>query len=466
MSRLLSLSGRRAGSVACAATLVLFAASAVAPSSSAASLAGAHDADTPRGALVAHTILQGAKLGLSKPDDLTRIGGRLFVAFQNGVPSSGGTAGTPQQSTIVEFTVGGRVLHRWQLTGKCDGLTADPAHQRLIATVNEDGNSSLDTIPISGHGAILNYRYDANPLPHGGGTDSITFSHGHMYVAASAPAAGNVGPALYQVHLVGGVAKLSAAPFYDSSTASVANAGSRHGQSINLALTDPDSSTVVPAGSPRFAGDVMLDSQGDQQQVYAAHLGTDEQQLQVLKLSHAVDDTAWATARTGALVTSDSTDNTIVVVTGPFSPGGAYTSVTPAGANNAPAKPGPNYLGRINLNTGMVSSVPTTGDGLKPGGLIFLVPAGVATTTNNRSSAPTPRSGRTSLRPDRVLLRGACFQLLSPPRHCPERARYAPGDERSIAPFADQADWQRDGSRDGVGASVVDRRRRSGGRLS
>lgn len=108
---------------------------------------------------------------------------------------------------------------------------------------------------------------------------------------------------------------------------------------------------------------------------YAAPLDTDEQQLQVLKLSQAVDDTAWATARTGALVTSDSTDNTIVVVTGPLFRG-CPTSVTPAGANNAPAQPGPNYLGRINLNTGMVSSVPTTGDSLKPGGLIFLGASG------------------------------------------------------------------------------------------
>ena len=78
----------------------------------------------------------------------------------------------------------------------------------------------------------------------------FTSSHGQMNVAASAPAAGNVGTSLYQVYLVGGVAKLSAAPFYDSSTASVANSGSSHGQSNNLALTDPDSSTVVPCREP------------------------------------------------------------------------------------------------------------------------------------------------------------------------------------------------------------------------
>lgn len=67
-------------------------------------------------------------------------------------------------------------------------------------------------------------------------------------------------------------------------------------------------------------------------------LDTDERQLQVLKLSQAVDDTAWATARTGALVTSDSTDNTIVVVTGPLFRG----CPTPPLHRRVPTTPRPN----------------------------------------------------------------------------------------------------------------------------
>jgi hypothetical protein len=320
--------------------------------------------------LTARTVLSGASLGLSKPDDLTEVDGKLFTAFQNGVPSTGGSAGTPTQSTVVQFTLAGAVVHRWQLTGKVDGLTADQEHHQLIATVNEDGNSSLYTIPVDGHGAPKNYRYDANPMPHGGGTDAITFYRGAMYITASAPATNNFGPALYKVTLAGDVAELSAAPFYDSSEAKVANDG--HSGTVNLALTDPDSSTIVPGDSPRFAGDFNLDSQGDQQEIFVSHLGTDSQQLNVLNLSQSVDDTAWATGRGGMLVTTDNSANAIIAVTGGFDPGTAYTSVTPAAANNAPANPGPNWLGSIDLHTGTVSPVTVGGAAFQPNGLLYL----------------------------------------------------------------------------------------------
>jgi hypothetical protein len=59
---------------------------------------------------------------VEQPDDLTHIGSDLFVSFQNGVPSTGGTTGTPTHSTIVKFTSAGRIEQTWQLTGKCDGL--------------------------------------------------------------------------------------------------------------------------------------------------------------------------------------------------------------------------------------------------------------------------------------------------------------------------------------------------------
>jgi hypothetical protein len=374
-------STRRAVSMVIAATATLAGAIAVAPAASARSQP-AHTTRLSSGTslstgLVARTILRGADLGLTQPDDLTRVGNRLFVAFQNGVPATGGTTGTPTQSTVVELTPGGTVIRRWQLTGKCDGLTADPGRDRLIATVNEDGNSALDTIGTGKAGTVTHYSYDANPLPHGGGSDSITVYQGRIFLAASAPSAGTFGPAVYEVTLAGGVAHLAAAPFYDSSSAIVANTGSGH-TSVSLALTDPDSSGVVPAVSPRFAGQFMLTSQGDQQQVFASHLGTDEQVLRVLNLSQSVDDTAWATVRSGVLVTTDSADNTVVVIAGWFTPGTVYTAVTPANANTAPPSPGPNYLGTISLASGTVTAAPTTGDVVQPKGLLFLPTAGVS----------------------------------------------------------------------------------------
>ena len=319
-------------------------------------------------ALAVRTILNGTPHGWSGVDDVTSVGDSLFVAFQNGVPSTGGTTGTPTQSTIVKVTLSGQIEGTWQLTGKCDGLTADPATGQVIATVNEDGNSSLYTVPAHGSGPAAHYLYDANPLPHGGGTDSITIDHGSIYVVASAPASG--GPALYRITLHDGIAHLAGAPFYDSSAAVTANTTAAPA-TVDLALTDPDSSTVVPRSSPRFGGDFMLDSQGDQQAIFAAHLGSDRQSLQVLSLSQSIDDTAFATHSGGLLVATDSSANSVVVISGGLTRGTAYTAVTPGNANTAPPNPAPNYLGTINLNTGVISPVSTVSS-LTPHSLIYL----------------------------------------------------------------------------------------------
>ena len=313
-------------------------------------------------------ILDGAVHGWSQPDDLTAFGRSLFVAFQNGVPSTGGSTGTATQSTIVKFDRHGQIERSWQIVGKCDGLGVDPHTRSVIATVNEDGNSSLYTMPADGPGAPTHYIYDANPLPHGGGTDAVTVYHDRIFLTASAPTSN--GPALYQIALrAGGIAHLSAAPFYDTSTAEVANP--RGGQ-VNLALTDPDSATVVPRQAPRFRGEFLLDSQGDQQLIFADHLGADNQQLQLLNLSQAVDDIAVATGHHGILVATDSATDTVDIVTGRFNPGTAYTAVTPGNANTPPLPTPANYLGTINLYTGAVTATPTNGSQLTPHGLIYL----------------------------------------------------------------------------------------------
>ena len=301
---------------------------------------------------------------LTKPDDITRIGGDLFTAFQNGV----GPQGQPSKdgnrdSTVVEFTKSGRFVAQWDIVGKCDGLTSDPAAGLVVATVNEDANSGLYTIgPSSGH--IVHYAYN-RPLPHKGGTDAISFFHGVMLISASAP--GTTGaaapkpsyPAVYVVTL--NQAKHLAffhALFFDESHATAAN-GPHFGHPVKLGLTDPDSSEVVPGFEPRFAGDFMLTSQGDEQQIYVTAPGTKHQHLWVLNLSQSVDDTAWSTSWHGS-----------------FWPGTAFVSVTPCGANSAPATcPGPgfpnNYLGHLDMFNGQIVKVSLRGASLHPQGLIF-----------------------------------------------------------------------------------------------
>jgi len=312
---------------------------------------------------------------LSQPDDLVALGGNLYVGFQNGVGPQGEAAPSGNlDSTLVEFTPAGSVVKQWDVTGKIDGMGADSATGQVIVTVNEDSKSSLYT--VSG-GTVTHYTYTPSPLPHLGGTDHVSVYNGKILISASAPGTSGKAPAsapaVYAVTLNAGAKTATVTPFFaDNATATGVNAPNA-GQKVTLALTDPDSNLVVPSSSPQFAGDFMLNSQGDQELIFSGPSG---QNLQVLKISNPVDDTAWATSASGSLYTTDSTANSVDAITGSFTPGTAYTAVTPCNANNAPSTcPGPGYpansLGTINLKTGAVGKVIVNGP-VAPKGLIFV----------------------------------------------------------------------------------------------
>ncbi len=236
---------------------------------------------------------------LSDPDDITLLGGNIFVGFQNGVGPQGQASPSGNlDSTVVEFTQSGQVLGQWDLTGKTDGVTADPESRMVVATVNEDANSSLYTIKPTAHRPVHHFTYDQT-LPHDGGTDAISVLHGQLVISASAP--GTTGapapqptyPAVYVVVLHKHAEVAAVRPlFYDEATARVTNAGTSASKTTTLMLTDPDSNEIVPRDGPRFAGDFMLTSQGDLQQIFVEHAGQPHQSLAVLNLSQSVDDTA------------------------------------------------------------------------------------------------------------------------------------------------------------------------------
>jgi hypothetical protein len=311
---------------------------------------------------------------LSQPDDIVALGGNLYTGFQNGVGSQGeaSTSGN-LDSTLVEFTPSGSVVKQWDVTGKIDGMGADAASGQVLATVNEDSKSSLYTVA---GGTVTHYTY-ASPLPHLGGTDAVAVDNGKILISASAPGTSGKAPAsapaVYAVTLNSGAKTAAVAPFFaDNATATGVN-GSNSGKKVTLALTDPDSNTVVPTTSPKFGGDFMLNSQGDEELIFSPASGTS---LQVLKLSQSVDDVAWATSATGTLYTTDSSSNTVDAITGTFTPGTVFTAVTPCNANSAPSTcPAPGYaansLGTIDLTTGKVGAVATNG-GVNAKGLIFV----------------------------------------------------------------------------------------------
>ena len=308
---------------------------------------------------------------LTQPDDIVTLGGNLYVGFQNSVGSQGEVAPSGNlDSTLVEFTPAGSVVKQWDVTGKIDGMGADSATGQVIATVNEDSNSSLYT--VSG-GTVTRYTYTPSSLPHIGGTDAIAVDNGKILISASAPGTSGKAPAsapaVFAVTLNAAAKTAAVAPFFaDNTTATGVNAPNA-GKKVTLALTDPDSNGVVPSSSPEFAGDFMLNSQGDEELLFS---GASGQNLQVLKISNSVDDTAWATSASGSLYTTDSGANTVDAITGSFTPGTAYTAVTPCNANSAASTCSTlNSLGTINLKTGAVGNVVVTGP-VQPKGMIFV----------------------------------------------------------------------------------------------
>lgn len=311
---------------------------------------------------------------VSQPDDIAAYGSDVLIGWQNqvgadGTPGPGGVT----RSTLTEQTHRGTVRHSWSLTGHIDGLTSDPTTGQILATVNEDAHSSLYVIrpDAAPRNQVRHYRYNL-PDTHPGGTDAVSIYHHQILITASNPtvAPGKVGgtaPALYKATLKGTTAVL-APVFFDNSPATVANTNDpQHGKTVPLALTDPDSNTVVPATSARFAGDFMLDSQGDSQQIYVRRATSNRPRLSLLKLSQRVNDTAWVTNPHGTLYVTDNADNEVFTVRGAFTPGTAYTAVTPR--STTPTQPNPpNYVGTLNMNTGHITPTITT---IQAEGLLF-----------------------------------------------------------------------------------------------
>ena len=154
--------------------------------------------------------------------------------------------------------------------------------------------------------------------------------------------------------------------FYDEALATVANTDADYFFPQRLALTDPDSNENVPLFATRFAGDFMLTSQGDQEQIFVHDAGRSDQSLSVLRLSAAVDDTAWPSDANGTLYTTDNSDNAIYAITGPFQRGQVFAAETPCDENTAPATcPGPgypqNFLAEEDPGTGVLTPVALNG---------------------------------------------------------------------------------------------------------
>ncbi|MGI8572817.1 MAG: hypothetical protein ACR2L9_09395 [Solirubrobacteraceae bacterium] len=278
-------------------------------------------------------------------DDITNLSDDVFVGWQNGVGPKGEPNSTTGQATslLVEYSASGRQVGSWALPGKIDGLGSDPAEHRVIASVNEDGNSSLYTITPSAPSGQQVRHYTYSPAPDsastggpftGGGTDTVTVFRGHVYLTASNPMSTGA-TAVFEALLdpSSGVATLRPT-FEDSSSARDAVTG----EHVKLHLTDPDSSAVVPRSAPRFGGDFVLVSQGDQRLVFARRLSPKPEDLRRLLLRRfddraGIDDLRWSAGTGGRLLVVDNGTGTVYAVSGNFAADTAFASLDTVGVN-------------------------------------------------------------------------------------------------------------------------------------
>lgn len=318
--------------------------------------------------------------GSKGPDDITAMAGEgdhgghavIWTAYQNGIGPDGSPAGA--QSTVAGYDAhSGRLVTTISVTGKVDGLTADPRRDRLIATVNEDRNSALDVIDVA-TATVTTYAYSPSPeTSDNGGTDSIAVWGDGMFLAHSNPN-DTTQPAMYAVALDGASHTAALTPLYfcDSSATDAVT-----GAAVTLALTDPDTNLVMPADSPRFAGQLALISQGDGQMVFAS--GDTSPALSVLNLADKpttafpsgehlppIDGLAVATADHGTLYAVDAAAGTITALdTKGWKAGTVFVG--------EPSDTGNPLVGTLDLSTGTITPLPLTFS--SPKGLLFL-PAG------------------------------------------------------------------------------------------
>jgi hypothetical protein len=310
--------------------------------------------------VTSHALVDNAP-AITKPDDIGTMNGDVYVGYQNGVgpkgePSpSGGTT-----STIVEYRMDGSIVQTWTVTGKCDGLTADPATNRVLLTVNEDGNTSMYVIhptAVPGSQVVhLTYSPDLATVAGAGGTDGIIVQNGNVYTTGSAPTT-TAPPAIYQIAIdeTAGTAGLTGI-MNDNAAATGPNGP------VTLALTDPDSANVVPASSPAYGGDIMFSSQGDSQLLFIHNPGAPGQTIAQLPVGTQVNDVEWATASTGTLYVTDNKANNVYAIDSTFPVGTVFVS--------APSDSGvAGFVGTLDLTTGNITPI-ATGFG-SPQGLVF-----------------------------------------------------------------------------------------------
>ena len=257
---------------------------------------------------------------------------------------------------IVEYSTDGKVEYTYTVKGHNDGLKVDSATHLLWALQNEDANANLVIIDPKTHDRKL---YTFGPTLHGGGYDDIVFRGCKVFISASNPANNpNTGPAILSAELDGNYVDVKPVLAGEAQALDIPTDAT-----VKLNLQDPDSMTLDPLG------DIVLDSQADQQLIYVSNPRESNQRVLRLPLTYQtasglksveVDDTAFVTSTEGYILFADKSLNKVFTLKRhAFVPGTAYTA----------ADGGP-FVGTIDLTTGVITPIVT--GVANPGGLVFV----------------------------------------------------------------------------------------------
>jgi hypothetical protein len=278
----------------------------------------------------------------SQPDSIVQWRDRIFVGFQNHVAKDG-TDG--KSSTIVEYSLDGKVLRTFSVPGHNDGLRI-VGEDDLWCLQNEDANPNLVVIELPSGGQT---KFTFAPTVHGGGFDDMVVKDGKVLMTASNPnlngAGVNIFPALVIATLHSSMVDVEPVLNGDANATDIPT-----GAAVALNLTDPDSLTADPRGN------VVLNSQADAELIFirrpfsnnpaVGHLG-----ITVNGVSTTLDDTAFASNLRSFLLFSDVGGDAVYRIdnsTFGFEPGAAYSTSDTAG-----------IVGVLNLDNGALTPIAT-----------------------------------------------------------------------------------------------------------
>lgn len=299
------------------------------------------------------SVFATAPKGLSAPDSIAVLNHHVFVGYGDGHLPDGSDGLNTQ---IVEYNMDGSIVHTYTVPGHSDGLKVDPVTNQLWALQNEDSNANLVVINTETH---MQQLYTFASAPHGGGYDDLVFRGCKVYISASNPANNpNSGPAIVSAKLSGSFVDIEPVLAGNASAIDIPTDAT-----VQLNLLDPDSMTIDTLGN------LVLDSQGDQELIIVSNPGASNQRVLRLPLTYLTsggaaavetDDTVFTTSSEGIILFADKGLNTVFALSkNAFAPGAAYTA----------ADGGP-FVGTIDMTTGIVTPIVT---GLKnPGGMAFV----------------------------------------------------------------------------------------------